>query len=139
MILAQMNLEDWYMALGHALKGYFFIEPVLYPIAWDPLRTVRTFLLAKIMIELEYTRSQSTDAGSMTGKLDRYHINWPVAISGLMAEVRAAIPKGFGTDSSFAREFEQQWRGLAMEDDTWKPVWAQERAKLEKVADEMVD
>ncbi|KAI4177949.1 MAG: hypothetical protein LQ343_000033 [Gyalolechia ehrenbergii] len=137
--LAQMTLEHWYEALGHALKGYFYIEPVLYPTTWDPLRTMRTFLLVKIMVEIEYNKSQSQDAGSALGNLDRYQINWPVAISGLMAEVQAAIPKGFGTDSGFAREFEQLRRGVGLEDGGWISLWGREREKLKKPAREMVD
>ncbi|KAL9005739.1 MAG: hypothetical protein Q9188_001496 [Gyalolechia gomerana] len=138
-ILAQMTLEHWYEALGHALKSYFFIEPVLYPITWDPLRAMRTFLLVKIMIEIEYNKSQSQDAGSALGNLDRYDINWPVAISALMAEVQTAIPKGFGTDSGFAREFEQLQRGVGLEDGGWISFWGREREKLKKAAQEMVD
>ncbi|KAL9031816.1 MAG: hypothetical protein Q9196_000189 [Gyalolechia fulgens] len=138
-ILAQMALEHWHEALGHALKGYFFIEPVLYPITWNPLRTMRTFLLAKIMIEIEYNKSQSQDAGRGSENFDKYHINWAVAIGGLMAEVQAAIPKGFGIDSGFAREFEKLRRELTLGDGGWISIWGQEREKLEKAAQELVD
>ena len=144
-ILAHMSFDNWYNAFGHALKGYFFIEPMLYPIPWDPLRIVRTFLLAKIMIELEYNKSRpkrimkSTSAGSVKEKLDRYCINWPVAISGLVSEVRDAIPKGFGTNSSFAQEFEELWRGTGLDGSQRKTLWARERMKLEQAAREMVD
>ncbi|KAL8943542.1 MAG: hypothetical protein Q9216_001000 [Gyalolechia sp. 2 TL-2023] len=138
-ILAQISLKNWSEALGHGLKDYFFIEPVLYPITWDPLRTMKTFLLAKIMIEMEYNRSQSQDTGSASEKLNEYQINWPVAISGLMAEIQAAIPRGFGIDSAFSRVFEELRRGVTLEDDGWKSEWERERKKLEKVAYELVD
>ncbi|KAL9601401.1 MAG: hypothetical protein Q9219_002577 [cf. Caloplaca sp. 3 TL-2023] len=138
-VLVEMSLGRWYMALGHALKGYFFINPLLYPITWDPLRIVKTFLLANIMIEIQYDRSARTASANITEKLDAYHISWPVAISGLMAEVQAALAKGFGVDSGFARAFEQQRRGLALEENHWQPLWGRERAKLENYARTMVD
>lgn len=138
-VLVQMDLENWYEALGHSLKGYFFIEPVLYPNPWEPLRTMRTFLLTKIMIEIEYNKSQAQNRGSAVEELDKFHINWPVAISGLMAEIHTAIPKGFGVDSSFAREFDQLRRGVSLEDHGWKDMWGQEREKLKNAAHEMVE
>ncbi|KAL8842705.1 MAG: hypothetical protein Q9170_000361 [Blastenia crenularia] len=137
MTSAQMALGDWCQAFGHALKRYFFIDPILYTTAWDPLRVMGTFLLARIMIELEYNRSHGI--GKSMDELDKSHISWPVAISGLIAEVQAAIPKGFGLDSRFARELEQQRQGLALEDGRWKPFWGKERAELERLAHELVE
>lgn len=139
LVLAHMTLENWYEAFGHALKGYIFIEPVLYPILWEPLRTIKTFLLVKIMIEIEYNKSQARDTGNAAEELNKSHINWPVAISGLIAEIYAAIPKGFGADSSFAREFDQLRKGVALEDDRWKAIWGREHEKLKMAAHEMVE
>ncbi|KAL8903325.1 MAG: hypothetical protein Q9171_007442 [Xanthocarpia ochracea] len=138
MRLLQWSLDHWSVAAVHALKAYFFIDPVLYPIPWHPVRIQRVFVFLKLLHELQYQIFASTDNGhEIERDLKRYSINWLSVNKGLEQEIEAAIPKAFGTDSSFAEEYRRLPKSESPERYGLRMDWAGERAKLEKAAGEL--
>ncbi|CAO1606283.1 SET and MYND domain-containing protein 3 [Xanthoria calcicola] len=136
--LLHWNLDHWSLATVHALKAYFFIDPMLYPNAWHPVRIQRVFVLFKLIRELQYQIYVSPD-DRVEGDLRKYNIQWLSVNMGLEGEIEAAIPKGFGTESSFAEEYRRLPKSESPEKWGMKVDWVGERAKLERAAREIAD
>ncbi|KAL8768687.1 MAG: hypothetical protein Q9209_005105 [Squamulea sp. 1 TL-2023] len=136
--LLHWSLDNWSIATVHALKEYFFIEPVLYPVPWHPIRIQRLFVLLKLIYELQYQVFASDD-NEVEGDLKSYYINWLSVNKGLEQEIEAAIPKAFGTDSSFAEEYKRLPKSEPPEHYGLRMDWPGERAKLRKAAEEIAD
>ncbi|KAL8952077.1 MAG: hypothetical protein Q9222_001988 [Ikaeria aurantiellina] len=136
--IAHMELGNWSAALAHALKVYFHIEPVLYPLKWHPQRIVQTYVLLKIILEMVYHMSQGIHSESVE-KLEKYKLDWAAVVMGFMKEIETAIPQGFGSDTSFARDFQEFQKNVPTQYFGWEAEWQLERAKLKKIADELVD
>ncbi|KAL8791041.1 MAG: hypothetical protein Q9213_000248 [Squamulea squamosa] len=136
--LLHWSLDNWSIATVHALKEYFFIEPVLYPVPWHPIRIQRLFLLLKLIYELQYQVFASDD-NEVEGDLKGYYINWLSVNKGLEQEIQTAIPKAFGTDSSFAEEYKRLPKSEPPEHYGLRMDWPGERAKLRKVVEEIAD
>ncbi|KAI4281109.1 MAG: hypothetical protein L6R38_003941 [Xanthoria sp. 2 TBL-2021] len=141
MRLLQWNLDHWSIATVHALKAYLFIDPKLYPNPWHPIRIQRVFVLSKLIHELQYQMFASPDENGdrVEGKLKEYNINWLSVNKGLEEEIEAAIPKAFGTESSFAEEYRRLPKSESSEKYGLRMDWLGERAKLERAAREIVD
>ncbi|KAL8851423.1 MAG: hypothetical protein Q9221_003694 [Calogaya cf. arnoldii] len=141
MRLLQWTLGHWSIATLHALKAYFFIDPILYSNAWHPIRIQRVFLLSKLVYELQYQMFASTDnnGDQVEGSLKEYNIHWLCVNKGLEQEIEAAIPKAFGIESSFAEEYRRIPKSESPEKYGMRMDWAGERAKLERAARELVD
>ncbi|KAL9023382.1 MAG: hypothetical protein Q9180_008258, partial [Flavoplaca navasiana] len=140
--LLHWDLDHWSLAIVHALKEYFFIDPVLYPISWHLVRVQRTFMLLKLIDELQYQMFASPDndgGDEVEGDLKDYHINWLSVSKGLEQEIEAAIPKAYGIESSFAKEYERLPKHESPEKYGLRMDWVGERIKLEKVAREIED
>ena len=136
MKVAFLNVQDSVSALGHALKAYFHIEPVLFHPDWHPIRVVRKWVLLRIVIEVVYQAENDTQVRS---KLDKYQIEWPAVALRLLKEIMDAEEKGFGQESKFAAEvkrFQQNeipqgaYGGMEMEDQS---------STLRRMADELVE
>ncbi|KAL8712412.1 MAG: hypothetical protein Q9220_003260 [cf. Caloplaca sp. 1 TL-2023] len=136
--LAHMELRNWSSALGHALKMYFYIEPVLFPLEWHPQRIVRTYVLLKIILEVAFHVSQGTD-NELVKQLEKYALDWAAVVLGFTKEIEVAIPKGFGWDTSFAREFQDFQKNVSTQYFGWQAEWELERVKLRKIALELVN
>lgn len=140
MNLVRLGLGHWIMALAHGLKAYFYTEPVLYPLEWHPVRTVRTFVLLKIIFELGYQVNEGPNRVQFQEALKKYNVDWPVVIAALGDEINAAIPRGFGTESSFAAAFKPCWEGILSDQAKMgKDRWEGERGKLKALADDLVN
>lgn len=138
--LMQWNHGQKSVAIVHALKAYFFIDPVIYPISWHPIRTVRTFTLLKMIYELQYQMLRSPDGGdAVEGDFKRYNIDWLSVNKGFEQEIEAAIPKAFGVGSSFAEEYKRLPKTGALEKYGRKMDWAREQMKLKKAAADLAD
>lgn len=139
--LLHWNLDHWSVATVHGLKAYFFIDPMLYPNAWHPVRIQRVFVLFKLIRELLYQMFVAPDDGGdrVEGDLKKYNIQWLSVNKGLEEEIEAAIPKGFGTESSFAEEYRRLPKSESPEKWGMKVDWVGERAKLERAAREIAD
>ncbi|KAL8730618.1 MAG: hypothetical protein Q9166_003931 [cf. Caloplaca sp. 2 TL-2023] len=128
------------IAIVQALKAYFFIDPVIYPIPWHPIRTVRTFILLKMIYELQYRMFKSPDGGDQVeGDFKMYNIDWLSANKGLEQEIEAAIPRGFGIQSSFAAEYKRLPKFGPPEKYGRKMDWLGERKKLEEAAENLAE
>ncbi|KAL9606220.1 MAG: hypothetical protein Q9179_000617 [Wetmoreana sp. 5 TL-2023] len=138
--LVCIDQGHWLMAFARALKAYFYTEPVHYPLTWHPVRTVRTFVLLKIIFELGYQANQGPDSEQYSAALAKYNIHFPAVIAALVDEIDAAIPNGFGTYSSFAAQFRPCREGtLSQRPHMEKDAWEKERVKLRRLADELVN
>ncbi|KAL8813716.1 MAG: hypothetical protein Q9200_000053 [Gallowayella weberi] len=138
--MVQWRIGQLSLAICHALKSYFFIDPVVYPGLWHPIRTVRTFTLLKMLYELQYQMFRSADGGDQVeGGLKGYSIDWLSVNKGLEHEIEDAMPKCFGTESSFAEEYNRLPK-LGSQEKYGRTIdWTKERAKLRKAANELVD
>ncbi|KAL8990604.1 MAG: hypothetical protein Q9177_000776 [Variospora cf. flavescens] len=133
---AQISQGDWASALGHALKIYLYIDPVLFPDAWIPHRAVETYGLLKVMLEIlhELTKPQRNE--QLIHELWEYKIDFPTVIRHLSDEVERASNKGFGPRSPIAKDLElYEKEGI----DFGKSDWQTELTKLKRAADQMVD
>ncbi|KAL8992309.1 MAG: hypothetical protein Q9169_007201 [Polycauliona sp. 2 TL-2023] len=139
--LLQWNLDHWSTATLHALKSYFFIDPILYPTTWHPIRIQRVLVLLKLIRELQYQIHASPDdnGDQVEGELKEYNIIWLAVNKGLASEIEAAIPKAFGVESSFAEEYRHLPQSESPEKYGLRMDWPAERAKLAKAAMEKID
>ncbi|KAL8975117.1 MAG: hypothetical protein Q9197_000666 [Variospora fuerteventurae] len=133
---AQIGQGNWASAVGHALKIYLYIDPVLFPEAWIPHRAVETYGLLKVMLEIlhELTKPQRNE--QLIHDLWEYKIDFPTVIRHLSDEVERASNKGFGPRSPIATDLElYEKEGI----DFGNSDWQTELTKLKRAADQMVD
>ncbi|KAL8777903.1 MAG: hypothetical protein Q9194_002292 [Teloschistes cf. exilis] len=136
--LISIDLGHWLSALGYALKAYLYIEPVQYRLSWHPIRTVRTFVLLKIIVEAGYQSNEGPVSHLYKGALQQFGTDWPLVIAALAGEIDAAIPQGFGMESSFAAEFKSFRDNVSQHPKPGKEAWQKERVKLNQLAKELV-
>ncbi|KAI4259679.1 MAG: hypothetical protein LQ352_000612 [Teloschistes flavicans] len=136
--LISIDLGHWLSALGYALKAYLYIEPMQYRLSWHPVRIVRTFVLLKIIVEAGYQSNEGPDSHLYQGALQQFGSNWPLIIAALAGEVDAAVPQGFGMESSFAAEFRSFRENVSQHPKPGKEAWQKERVKLMDLATELV-
>lgn len=86
-------------ALGQGLKTYFYIDPVMLPEAFHPVRVVHKWTLAMLCLFL----SGCTDQPGVDELRERYEMDWGVIIFGLLSEVRENVGKSHGSGSTFAK------------------------------------
>ncbi|KAL9061234.1 MAG: hypothetical protein Q9206_000629 [Seirophora lacunosa] len=133
---AHIGQGDWASALGHALKIYLTIDPVLFSEAWNPHRAVGTYGVLKITLEIlhELTKPQRNE--ELLQELRDYSIDFPTVIRHLSDEVESTYNKGFGPKSPIAADIEQyKKQGIGF----GKSDWQTELTKLKRAADELVD
>ncbi|KAK6336368.1 hypothetical protein TWF696_001929 [Orbilia brochopaga] len=83
---------DWSAGLKHLLTLYVRVFPVIYATPYHPVRVVRTFTLAMVLIHV----AVSTPEGF--GEIDFTKLMY-----GLLVEVCGNVDKSHGENSSFAR------------------------------------
>ena len=139
--LLQWNLNHWSTATLHGLKSYFFIDPILYPVPWHPIRIQRVLVLLKLIQELQCQMyaSPENNGDQIEGELKKYDIMWLTVNKGLAEEIETAIPKAFGLESGFAEEYKRLPQSESPEKYAMRMDWPAERAKLERAANEMID
>ena len=127
-------LQDWSLALAHALKAYFYIDPIHWPQTWHPLRVVRKWVLFRLVSQIAYLQS----AGEAEA-LEKYNVNWAIVGWGLLKEVRDSVSRSHGDENKFAVEVKEMY-----EQDMWREVskgvdmemMESEWGKLRNIADE---
>lgn len=133
---AHIGQGDWASALGHALKIYLYIDPVLFPITWNPHRAVETYGLLKIIMEILFQLTKSERNDELLKELWDFKIDFPTVIRHLSDEVEGTCKKGFGPRSPVAEDiigYDEQ--GI----DFGRCDWQSELAKLKRAADNLVD
>jgi len=133
-MLVNITLQNWSLALTHALKAYFYIDPVHCPQTWHPVRIVRKWVLFRLVSQLAYLQS----AGQVK-ELEKHGIDWAVVGWDLLKEVRNGAQKSHGEDNLFVKGVEQMyaqdvWREL--EKKAGMEVLEKEWGKMRTVADE---
>lgn len=135
-ISAHISQGNWASALGHALKMYLYIDPVLFPDTWNPQRAAETYGLLKIVMEIMHELTKPERNEQLLGELQDYRIDFPSVARHLSEEVESTFKKGFGPRSPIAEDlesYEKQAMGFGRSD------WQVEVLKLRKAADALVD
>lgn len=127
--------QEWLWALKYALKAYFLIEPVHYPLSWHPVRVVRKWVLLRLVIQIAGTIQGD---GDLVKALDHFKVDWRIVIEGLWKEVSDGVELSHGGASSFAEEVKTMGqecgiRGTHVSVETTEREWV----KLRKIADEI--
>jgi SET and MYND domain-containing protein len=95
---------NFFLAWAHGAKTYFYVDPLLYPQTYHPLRVVHNANLA--MLTLVVSTDPSLQEHSETKDMD-----FGVLVYYLFLEVVANVEKSHGKDNSFAkllkRKFDQ--------------------------------
>ncbi|MCJ1469277.1 hypothetical protein MMC07_007910 [Pseudocyphellaria aurata] len=140
-ILAGICMGQLHLAITHALVMYFYVDPVLYPMNFHPVRVVHEWVLVQLLSALLAKGEKERQAtGKMGGMCERYSdLNAPVVVSSLWQDVDQGVKRSHGSDSVFAAQV-RQWgeqHGCAT---VASAITAKERerewAKLRKLADE---
>lgn len=140
-ILAGICMGQLHLAITHALVMYFYVDPVLYPMTFHPVRVIHGWVLVRLLTTLLVEGERERQAtGKVLGMCAHYSdLNAPVVVGGLWQDVDKGVQRSHGSDSVFAAEV-RQWgeqHGCAVVAST---IAAKERqrewAKLRKLADE---
>ena len=126
--------RSWAVALGYALKAYFFIDPLHHRLSWHPVRVVRKWVLLRLVTQIAGLVSE--EDGSVKG-LERFGIDWQIVAMGLFQEVSDGLPHSHGSSSPLTAEARAFGEGAGMgngkrEAGCFEVEWA----KLRKVADD---
>ncbi len=133
-MLVNITLQNWSLALTHALKAYFYIDPVQFPQTWHPVRIVHKWGLFRLVSQFGYLQCTG-----LVKDLEKYDIDWVIVGWGLLNEIRSGVWKSHGDENIFPKEVEQSYR-----QDIWREVkkgagievLEKEWGKLRKVADD---
>ena len=111
-MLVSITLQYWSLALAHALKAYFYIDPIHCPQVWHPVRVVRKWVLFRLVSQIAYLQS----AGK-SEDLEKYHVDWAIVGWGLLQEVWNGVSRSHGDENRFAKEVKEMY-----EQDMWGEV-----------------
>ncbi|EWC45965.1 hypothetical protein DRE_04758 [Drechslerella stenobrocha 248] len=89
---AYIDAGDWTAALKHLVTLYVRVYPVVYATPYHPIRVVRTFTLAMVLIQV------AVGAPEGFGELD-----FTKVLYGLLVEVCGNVNKSHGEGSGFAK------------------------------------
>lgn len=126
--------QSWAIALGFALKAYFYIDPVLYRLSWHPVRVVRKWVLLRLATQIAGLVS---DGDGSIKALEIFCIKWQVVAMGFFQEVSNAISFSHGNNSPFTAEVKAFGEGAGigrerLENELLEEEWV----KLRKIAEE---
>ena len=124
--------QDWSLALKYALKAYFAIEPVHYPLSWHPVRVVRKWVLLRLVVQIAGLTQEKDE--NVKG-LDRFEIDWRIVVEGLWREVSGGVVLSHGEENAFAEEVRIMGQGMGIRGAGLNMTNMEEEwAKLRKVA-----
>lgn len=135
--------------MAHALKGFFYVDPVVYVQEWHPVRVVHGWVLVRVVGLVAALLSEEGEEGkggrdNVKG-LEKYGIEWGVVLWGLLRRVKAVVGRSHGEESSFARmvggrveEVRGDMRMGGVDVGMVEAGMEREWAKLRRVADEVV-
>ncbi|KAM5494755.1 hypothetical protein MaudMau93_000053 [Microsporum audouinii] len=73
LIVALLQIESFWPALQHSAVRYLFVDPVLYPQEWHPIRNNHAYILSQLVTVLHHKHSDAMPKDS------KYHFD-PVSI-----------------------------------------------------------
>ncbi|KAL9100231.1 MAG: hypothetical protein Q9163_004370 [Psora crenata] len=103
--------RSWPLALQRALKAYFDIDPVHYPLSWHPLRLVRKWVLLRSVAHVARLASEGAESVKV---LERFAVEWRMVAEGLWKEVSDGVEMSHGKQNSFAEEIRLFGNGIGM-------------------------
>lgn len=101
LIIQYLSAAEWTKALAHMLKTYLYIDPVIYPQSWHPVRVVNAWILTQHVVHLA---SLSASQPLPLAQLDRYRIRYATVALGLAMEVETNVSRSHGAETKFAQE-----------------------------------
>ncbi|KAL6720726.1 hypothetical protein ACLMJK_002651 [Lecanora helva] len=101
--LNAITVSNYPLALSYALRAYFHIDPIRYPLPWHPVRVVRKWVLLRCVVQIAALISEDGDVGTKE-KLEKFGIDWQVVAVGLFQEVEEGVGRSHGVGSGFAEE-----------------------------------
>ena len=126
--------QSWAIALRHALKAYFFVDPLHNPLSWHPVRVVRKWVLLRLVTQITGLLSEGD---SSVKCLEKFNINWRTVATGLFEEVLDGVPRSHGSDSPFIAEVKGFGEDANIgSEKTDKDLLEEEWAKLRQVAND---
>ena len=129
--------QSWAIALRHALKAYFFVDPLHHRLSWHPVRVVRKWVLLRLVTQITGLLSEGD---SNVKCLEKYGINWRTVATGRFQEVWDGVPRSHGSDSPFAAEVMGFGEGAnIMREKCDKGSLEEEWAKLRQIANDRWD
>ncbi|KAI9722594.1 MAG: hypothetical protein M1812_001525 [Candelaria pacifica] len=134
----------WVSALAHMLKTYFYVDPILFPQPFHPVRVVHNWTLVRIVLLVS---SLSASDPGVIGQLDKFELDYGTIIWALLIEVEGNVDVSHGSESTLALTVRQKveevkvdmtrggTRTLAILKDRLDKEWVKMRAVSEALVD----
>ena len=100
-LLNAVTRSDWATAVRCALRAYYDIEPVHYPLEWHPVRVVRKWVLLKLLGSLILDVHEGHP--SVQG-LREASVEWAIIGAELWTEIMKGVKLSHGEDCSLAQK-----------------------------------
>ncbi|KAI9884148.1 MAG: hypothetical protein M1823_004064 [Watsoniomyces obsoletus] len=139
--LAYLDEGQWVQALKHLLCLHFFIDPIIDPEPWYPVRLVRTWTITNLIFYLADLWIMEPD---QVKELEGYQLNFGKIMWGLIHQVEMNVSKSHGIGSRFsvavkrkADEFRADIKGNESRLGNWgDPKWLDDEwRKLRAIAE----
>jgi hypothetical protein len=124
LLLATLDLDNWFPALLFSAKIYLDIDPILYPQEHAPLRVVHTWRLVMLLI-------LCGDGNEPT--LKSLPLDHDILICALLDDLILQVPKSHGADSRFYKMVKKK------HDEITTPFAGEHRAILDTMVAEKID
>ena len=114
---------DWFAALHHSLKSYFYIDPIHFPssspnsIRCHPARLVRKWTLLRQIVTYGSMATEGPDGPfwrHAVSQIEKYALEWSVVIGALFEEVWDGVKVSHGPDNVFTHEVKRFGKGLGI-------------------------
>ncbi|KZF23795.1 SET domain-containing protein [Xylona heveae TC161] len=99
MSVSCISLGKWDLALGHSLRTYFDVDPILFPPPFHPVRLVHKWTLTMLVLHISQLSAEKDPSVERLQDLD---LNYGKIIWGLMIEVENNVDLSHGPKSTFA-------------------------------------
>ncbi|KAI9838683.1 MAG: hypothetical protein M1819_004997 [Sarea resinae] len=139
--IACISTGNWTQALGHMLFIYFYIDPVLFPQSFHPVRVVHNWTLAILIL---HVAGLSVEQPDQVDELKAFEIDYGKVVWGLLREVEGNMGKSHGEVSAFARMVRgksnevrvdmSRGDGKSVGDQDLEPEWKKLRAVAARLA-----
>ncbi|KAI9760477.1 MAG: hypothetical protein M1835_000157 [Candelina submexicana] len=139
-----LSKGDWASALAHMLQTYFYIDPVLFPEPFHPVRVVHNWTLTRVVL---YVSSISASDPRVINQLSEFGLDYGTIIWALLTEVESNIDASHGRKSTLALTIRRKVEEVRVDmtrQGTGKLATVKDRldkewAKLRAVANKLVD
>lgn len=100
-LLSALSLQDWVLALKHALSTHVAIDPLLFPQAHHPVTVVHHWVLLRLLVQVAEVVSSGQAGAKIEGLRE---MRWEVVIYGLWKELKESVEQSHGKESALERE-----------------------------------